>query len=65
MIRFKVKDNVLAHAANGGDASVFEGLGNGRCGRLQRFFLLAEPDRFDHVSGNPLGEAAGNGFDFG
>ncbi len=33
--------------------------------RLQRFGLLAEPNRFDHVAGDTLVKTAGNGFDFG
>src|SRR6266404_380618 len=61
----KVEDDVLTHAADGRDAAVFEGRGNCRRGRFQGLFFLAQPDRFDDVSGDSFGEAACNGFDLG
>ena len=32
--------------------------------RLQKFRLLAQPDRFDDVSGDTCGKSSGNGFNF-
>jgi hypothetical protein len=62
---FQVEDDMFAHAANSDDTAVFEGRGDCRRGRLQRLFLLAQPDRFNDLSRDPFGKAAGDGFDFG
>ncbi len=64
-ILLEIEDNVFAHSADGGDAALFERRDDFRRGRFQRLFLLAQPDGFDHVSGDAFGEAAGDGFDFG
>jgi hypothetical protein len=61
----QVEDYVLTHSANGGDAALLERRGDFGCGRFQRLFLPAQPDGFNDISGNALGEAAGDGFDFG
>jgi len=65
LILFQVEDDVLPHAAHGGDAAVFEGRCDFCCGRFQDLFFLAEPDGFHDVSRDPLGQATRNGFDFG
>ncbi len=62
---FQIEDDVLAHASDGGDAALCEGRGDFGWGRLQGLFFIAEPNGFDDVSGDALGEAAGYGFDFG
>ncbi len=61
----QIEDDVLAHPADGQDAAVLERSSNLTRGRFQRLLLLSQPDGFDDVSRHSLGEAAGNGFDFG
>ena len=61
----QVEDNVLTYAADGGDTAVFEGCSDFRSRGFQELFFLAQPDGFDNVSGDMLGEAAGDSFDFG
>jgi len=63
MFALKVEYDVLAHPANGGDASVLDSCGDLACRGLQRLRLLAEPDRLDYIPRNALSEASGDGFD--
>src|ERR1700733_7137615 len=61
---FQIEDYVFANAADGEDASVFEGGGDCRRGRLKGFRLFAEPDGLDHIARNAHGQAARDGFNF-
>jgi hypothetical protein len=55
---------MFANAANGQNVAVLEGSGDFRRGRFENFWFLAQPDGFDDIAGDPLGKAAGNGFNF-
>ena len=61
----QIEDDVLAHAADGGDAALFECCGDFARREISAALFLAEPHGFDDVSGDALGEAARNGFYFG
>ena len=60
----EVNHNVLPRPVHPLDAGPFEQPGNCPRGRLERLWLAANPDRFDHVSGNTLGQPTGDGFNF-
>jgi hypothetical protein len=61
---FKIKDDMLAHPADGGDAGLFHRRNDvGRRG-FQQIRFLPKPHGLDHVSSDALGEAASNRFDF-
>ena len=64
MVMIEIEDDVLADAADGGDAAMFECRGNLRRGRFQWLFLLAEPDGLDSVPGDAFRQPSCNGFDF-
>ncbi len=64
LVMIEIEDDVLAHAADGGDAAMFECCGNLRRGRFQWLFLLAEPDGLDSVPGDAFRQPSCNGFDF-
>lgn len=65
LVWLEIEDDVLAHSPDGRNVTLFEYRGNLRRRRLERLLLLREPDGLHDVSGNTLGEAAGNAFDFG
>ena len=61
----KSKTMCLPILRTAGDAALLQRGDDCRRGRFQRLFLLAEPDGFHDISGDALGQAAGDGFDFG
>lgn len=65
MVRLQIEDDVLAHPADSGDTALLQRGGDFCRRRFERLFLLAQPDRFDSVSGDSLGKTAGDGFNFG
>src|SRR5579862_7071312 len=56
-IGFQVKDNMLSHAADVGDAAVLERGRDSKRRGLQRLAFLAKPHRVNHVSGHAAREA--------
>src|SRR6266850_657488 len=61
----EVNNDVLADALHLVDARTLEDFGDLTGWRFQRLRLGADPDGFDHVSGDALIQAAGDGLDFG
>ena len=60
----EIEDDMLPHAADFCDAGLFEDRSD-FCGwRFQWLLLAADPDRFDHVTADTLGQTAGYRFYF-
>src|SRR5260370_1399465 len=60
----EIQYDVLAGTVHAFNAGAFQQGSDGASRRLQRLRLAADPDRFDHVSRDTLGQTAGYGFNF-
>jgi hypothetical protein len=61
----QIKNNVLSHSTHTRNPLGLECGGNLRSRGFQRLAFGAQPNGFNHVSGDTSGKAASNGLDFG